>query len=146
MEPISSVVGTRFPGGTYRIDPVQNETVCRLLGARPAADGTAHAIYGYIATRCGCGFGVDEILAVADAKVEEGPMLASLDLDYRSALRVGETYRVSGEFTSLERKQGRRAGAFDLLQFELRLTAPGDDVVVACTQSWVLPRGNDEHA
>ena len=51
---------------------------------------------------------------------------------------------MSGEFTSLERKQGRRIGVFDLLQFELRLTAPGEGVAVACTQWSVLPRADVE--
>src|SRR5262245_36992145 len=140
MTALPEVAGKPFPGGAYRIDPAENETVCRLLGTAPAADGTAHAVYAYIATRVGCGYGVDEICAAAGATMEGGPMVGSLELEYRTPLRVGETYRVDGEFRSIERKQGRRAGVFDLLLFELRLTAPDGDVAVTATQSWVLPR------
>jgi hypothetical protein len=143
---LPDVVGRKFPGGSYTIDPEQNATVCRLLGTTPAPDGTAHPMYAYVATRVGCGFGVDEICAAADFKTEDGPMVGSLDLAYHEPLRVGETYAVGGEFTSIERKQGRRAGVFDLLEFELRLTAPDGTVTVTATQSWVLPRREADHA
>jgi hypothetical protein len=140
------VAGTSFPGGSYAIDPEQNATVCRLLGTTPATDGSAHPMFAYVATRVGCGFGVDEICAVADAKTEDGPMVGSLDLELHEPLRVAETYAVDGEFTSIERKEGRRAGIFDLLQFELRLTAPDGTRAVTATQSWVLPRRDVERA
>jgi hypothetical protein len=146
MSAAPEVAGKPFPGGNYRIDPDENVRVCQMLGVEPAADGTAHPMYGYVATRVGCGFGVEEICAAAEAKVEDGPMLATLDVDYRAPLRVGETYDVSGEFTSIERKQGRRAGVFDLLQFDLRLTGTDGEVAVVATQSWVLPRRDIEHA
>jgi hypothetical protein len=103
-------------------------------------------MYAYVATRVGCGLGVDEICAAADATTDDGPMVGSLALEYHEPLRVGETYAVDGEFVSIERKQGRRAGVFDLLLFELRLTAPDGAVAVTATQSWVLPRRNVAHA
>jgi hypothetical protein len=146
MSELPDVAGKPFPGGAYTIDPEENETVCRLLGTAPAPDGTAHPIYAYVATRVGCGFGVDEICAVAEATTEDGPMVGSLELEYHAPLRVGETYSVGGEFTSIDRKQGRRAGVFDLLLFELRLLAEDGTVAVTATQSWVLPRRNPADA
>jgi hypothetical protein len=140
MATLPKVARKPFPGGSYTIDPEQNAAVCRLLGATPAADGTAHPVYAYVATRVGCGLGVEEILAAADARAEDGPMVGSLELDFHVPLRVGTTYAVDGEFTSIERKHGRRAGVFDLLRFELRLTAPDGTPAVTATQSWVLPR------
>jgi len=137
---LASVVGTPFPGGLYTIDPEQNATVVRLLGGPGPADDEAHPAYGYIATRVGCGFGVDDILALVEATTADGPMVGSLDLDYRRPLRVGETYAVSGEVTSVVRKQGRKIGVFDLLAFELRLVDGNGDLALVCTQSWVLPR------
>lgn len=140
------IAGAPFPGGMYRVDPEQNRSVCRILGTEPSADGTAHPIYAFIATLVGCGLGVDDIVAVANAGIDEGPMLAALDIDYRIPLRVGESYAVSGVFIGIERKQGRRAGVFDLLQYELRLTAADGSVAVVCAQSQVLPRSDAERA
>jgi hypothetical protein len=142
----SSVVGTAFPGGTYRIDPDQNRAVCRLLGAGEPDGDAAHPAYAYIATRVGCGLGVEEILALVGATKEDGPMVGSLELDFEQPLLVGGTYTVSGEVTSVERKSGRRIGTFDLLGFELRLVDSAGDVAVVCTQSWVLPRRVDAPA
>ena len=144
--PAPAVAGVPFPGGTYTIEPDENATVCRLLGADPAADGSAHPIYGYIATRVGCGYGVEEILAVAEATTADGPMVGSLELDYRTPLRVGVSYEVAGEFTGAERKEGRRIGVFDLLEFELRLNAPDGTLALVCSQSWVLPRRGEAGA
>ena len=73
-------------------------------------------------------------------------MLASLQLAYSAPLRVEEMYAVSGAFTGLERKTGRRAGVFDLLSFELRLQAADGALAVVCTQAWVLPRRDVEPA
>jgi hypothetical protein len=145
MAAMPDVEGKRFPGGTYTIDPEQNETVCRLLGTTPAADGTAHPMYAYVATRVGCGLGVEEICAIAGAAAEDGPMIGSVEIDFREPLRVGQTYAVSGEFVSLTRKHGRRAGVFDLLSFELRLAAANGRVAVTASQSWVLPRRDMSH-
>jgi hypothetical protein len=138
--PLPDVAGVSFPGGEYTISAEEHARVCRLLGVSPTSDGAAHPVYGYIATRVGCGYGVEDILAVAGATADDGPMLASLRLDVRQPLLVDTTYAVSGEFTSIERKHGRRAGTFDLLAFDLRLTDPSGDVVLVATQSWVLPR------
>lgn len=142
MIELSGLPGREFPGGTYTITAKQDRMVRRLLGAEPSADGTAHPIYGYIATRVGCGLSVEDILAVAGAKPEDGPMVGTLELEFHSPLPVNTTYEVSGRFASIERKEGRRAGVFDLLRFELRLTAPRGEPAVTCTQSWILPRRN----
>ncbi len=137
---LPDVAGKPFPGGEYTIDREQNATVCRLLGTTPAADGSAHPMYAYVATRVGCGYGVEDICRVADASADDGPMVGSVALEYHAPLRIGETYGVEGNFLSIERKRGRRAGVFDLLWFELRLIAPDGTLTVTATQSWVLRR------
>jgi hypothetical protein len=139
---LPEVVDKPFPGGVYTINSEQNANVCRLLGTTAAPDGTAHPIFAYIATRVGCGLGVDEICAVADARTQDGPMVGSLELEFHRPLRVGETYTVTGEFKSIMRKHGRRAGVFDLLVFELRLSTTEGRVAVTATQSWVLPKAD----
>jgi hypothetical protein len=138
----SEIAGTPFPGGLYTLDPDENRTVCEILGADPAGDGSAHPIFGFIASLVGCGAGVEDIAAAGGATVEEGPMLATFDLDFCTPLRAGETYDVAGEFTGIERKHGRRAGTFDLLTFELRVTDANGSRAVTCVQSWILPRAS----
>lgn len=134
------VSGTRLPGGTFRITADENQLLCRSVGTKPAASGTAHPIFYYIATQVGMGLTVADLLKLCDFDVADGPLMTASNVTFNRELRVDETYRVEGEIVSLVRKPSRTFGAVDLLDFRLRLIGQDGKQDLECTNQWVLPR------
>lgn len=140
ISPPPNVRGFRLDGsGTYVITPEENAALCRSVGAEPASDGTAHPIYYFIATQLGTGPTVDEFLGACDFDVADGPMVLGTAVSFNQPLKVATPYSVKGEFISLTRKQSRRIGVMDLLDYRL-LLHDGDDVVLEVTNTLALPR------
>jgi hypothetical protein len=135
-----AVAGTRLPGGEYRISAEENRALCESLHTKPASDGLAHEIYSYIATQSGMGVSVDGLLAICEFDAADGPMLGSSNARYLSVLRTDETYRVSGEILSLTRKQSKKLGTMDVLEYRLTLSRASGESVLEVTNTWILPR------
>lgn len=140
--PAPDVAGTSLDGtGTYTIDPVENEELCRSTGVEPAADGSAHPIYYYLATQVAMGKTVAGVCETCEFDVDDGPMMGSSGVRFNGVLKVGETYRVTGEILSLVRKKSRKLGIMDVLTYRLRLhPAAGGEAVAETDNVWVLPR------
>lgn len=136
------VAGKQLPGGEYRISSDENRTLCEALLTQPANDGTAHEIYSYIATQSGMGVSVDGLLAICDFDAADGPMLGSSSSRYHSALKTDETYRVSGVILGLTRKQSKKLGVIDMLEYRLTLQRSSGEPVLEVTNTWILPRRN----
>lgn len=135
------VVGTSLSGTEpYIISAEENRALCKSINAEPAADGSAHPVYYYIATQVGMGQTVAGLCEVCDFDVEVGPMMAGSKVTFSSPLMTDQPYRVEGEITSIVRKQSRKLGVMDLMSYELRLTLPDGTPVLTTVNSWVLPR------
>ncbi len=115
--------------------------MCRLAGVAPAADGTAHPIFFYIATQVGMGMTVAGLCDACDFDVNKGPLMAANRVEFSGVLRVETPYHIRGEILSLTRKASRRLGVMDLLEFQLRLHTADGKSVLSTTNTWVLPRG-----
>lgn len=72
------------------------------------------------------------------ATAEEGPVFGEHRTTFHGPLQIGTTYDVHGSVVSVERKQGRTAGVFDLVGYELFLST--DRPVVTCYNSIIFPR------
>lgn len=132
--------GTALAGGSFTISAEENRRLEANLGAEPAADGTAHPLYAYLATQRGIGTSVSELLELAGFRLEDGPMLGSCELELRGPLRTGVRYAVSGTIVDIERKSGRRAGTFDLLTYREDLVDPEGQRAASATNTFVLRR------
>jgi hypothetical protein len=132
--------GTELPAGSFTITPEEQARLAEGLG-RDAPD-EAHAVWAYIATQRGIGIGIADLCALADFDVEDGPMLGSVELTYEGPIEIGVEYRVTGEVVGIERKQGRKAGTFDVMTFRERLLAPGGAEVATATNTFILPRSD----
>jgi hypothetical protein len=111
------------------------------VGVEPAADGTAHPIYYYIASQVAMGKTVAGVCETCLFDVNEGPMMGSSEVRFAKQLEVGEDYKVTGEILSLIRKKSRKLGVMDVLTYRLRLhPAEGGDAVLETDNVWVLPR------
>jgi hypothetical protein len=135
------VVGTSLAGSDpYTISAEQNRALCQSLKVSPAADGSAHPIYYYIATQVGMGSTVAGLCEICDFDVEVGPMMAGSKVNFSQPLMTDQPYNVGGKIISITRKPSRKLGLMDLMVYELTLSLPDGTVVLSTTNSWVLPR------
>lgn len=141
LPPAPQVAGASLDGTEpFTIDAGENERLCRSTGVEPAADGTAHPIYYYIATQVAMGKTVAGVCETCAFDVEDGPMMGSSGVRFTAPLRVGESYLVTGEILGLERKRSRKLGVMDVLTYRLRLHAADGARVLETDNVWVLPR------
>lgn len=139
--PAPDVAGTSLSGTTpYTISAEENRQLCATINAKPAADGSAHPIYYYIATQVGMGQTVAGLCAVCDFDVEVGPMMAGSKVVFSQPLMTDQPYHVTGSIRSIERKKSRKLGVMDLMVYDLSLSLPDGTPVLTTTNSWVLPR------
>jgi len=134
------IAGRTLPGGEYRITADENRRLCEALYTTPNPDGTAHAIYAYIATQSGMGVSVDGLLALCEFDAADGPMLGSSNTQYLQPIRTDVTYRIGGEILALARKSSRKLGTIDILEYRLSLDSPSGERIVDITNTWILPR------
>lgn len=141
LPPAPDVAGTSLDGTElFTISGAENAKLCRSVGAEPAGDGTAHPIYYYIATQVAMGKTVAGVCAACDFDVDDGPMMGSSGVRFATPLRVGESYKVTGEILSLIRKKSRKLGVMDVLTYRLRLHTLDGAQVLETDNVWVLPR------
>jgi len=141
QQELDAIVGRPFPGGTTTIEPYVSWLVNDVVCAPRTRTEIAHPIFVYLVATGAMGMTWDELFAACGATADDGPMFGEHETEINVPLRIGATYRVAGEFVSAVRKSGRRAGVFDIIGFELRLTEPDTDTVVAtCRNSIVFPR------
>jgi hypothetical protein len=107
----------------------------------PPDRAAAHPSVGYLLGLRGAGVTIEELFAWMDADADSGVMFGECELSFERALSPGAAYAVEGEIIAVERKVGRRAGAFDVLTFRLTLREDaGGAEVCASTNTWVFPR------
>jgi hypothetical protein len=141
LPPAPVVAGTSLNGTEpYIITEEQNAALCRSTGVEPAADGSAHPIYYYIATQVAMGKTVAGVCETCAFNVEDGPMMGSSGVTFSAPLLVGVPYRVTGEINGLVRKRSRKLGVMDVLDYTLRLHDEAGAAVLETTNVWVLPR------
>jgi hypothetical protein len=132
----TSLDGTRF----FTILAEENAALCHSTGVEPAANGSAHPIYYYIATQTAMGMSVAGLCKACEFNVEEGPMMGSSGVRFYEELLVGESYSVSGEILSLVRKRSKRLGLMDVLTYRLRLHKRDGTQVLVTENVWILPK------
>jgi hypothetical protein len=141
LPPAPAVAGLSLSGAsTYVISADENRVLCSTLEATPAADGSAHPVYFFIATQVGMGMTVAELCRACDFDVEDGPMIASSNVTFSRPLMTQQAYRVTGEIVSLTRKRSRTFGVMDSLTYVLRLALSDGTPVLETSNVWLLPR------
>lgn len=144
LPPVPDVAGLSLDGDGFMITAAENEALCRSLGTAPDASGEAHPIWSYVATQIGMGLSVAELCAACAFRVEDGPMILRSHLEAARPIMTDRHYRVFGEIIGVTRKQSRKLGAMDLLEYRLRLDDEVEGVICTVTNTWALPRGHDD--
>jgi hypothetical protein len=137
----SDVIGHRFPGGTTIVPTWMN----RLWGDAVAADADpapyVHPVLVYYAAVQGSGVTFQDIFDLMEAAGDSGIMVGEQRFEFTGPLEVDHEYEVQGGIVDVVRKEGRRAGVFDIATFELRVLEPGETGPLAVsTTSFVFPR------
>jgi hypothetical protein len=137
---LKKLIGYQFPGGSYTIEHYRNWLVNDVVGAEQRDDRLAHPMFCYFAALASMGLSLGDLFSLAGASADDGVMFGEAEIEIRRPLRVGETFEVSGEIITVDRKEGRKTGVFDVVGFELRLAEDGA-VVGVSRNSFVFPRG-----
>jgi hypothetical protein len=140
LDELEALRGRSFPGGTYTIEPYRHWLMNDAVGDVPSTSGAASPMEIYYGAMGGLGVTLDELFALAGATAADGPMFGEAEIEQHRPLQVGETYTVRGEFTDVVRKEGRRAGVFDIVTFRLELVGGDGEVAGVSTNSFVFPR------
>jgi acyl dehydratase len=141
LPPPPDVAGASLDGlAPFVISAAANRTVCETTGTVPDPDGVAHPIFSFIATQAGMGQSVAGLCALCQFDVAQGPLLGGTRVEFARALLVGQPYHVRGEIVGLTRKQSRKLGLMDVLEYRLRLVLPEGEPVLVVTNTWMLPR------
>lgn len=138
----ADVRGLPLAAGRITIPDSERSELAAVLGSDPPSRGL-HPLHAYIAMQRGIGVSIAELCALADFRMEDGPMMGSLSLEILGDLDSDCEYRVEGEVVDLVRKEGRRF-PFDLLTYRERLIDAGGAVVAQATNTFVLPRIPEE--
>lgn len=142
MDDYSALVGFRFPGGDYRIQPYRHWLACDAIGADPRAfSDTAHPLFVYYAAIGGMGMSLESLFELCGAGPDTPqPMLGETSLELERPLSIDDTYRVSGTITDVRRRSGQRAGLMDLITAVFELSGPDGQEQARCSIVFVFPR------
>jgi hypothetical protein len=137
----SHVIGHRFPGGTTVVPAWMNRLWGDAVGAEDDPAPHVHPVLVYYAAVQGSGITFQDIFDLLEADGDSGIMVGEQRFEFARPLEVGKEYAVEGGITDVVRKEGKRAGVFDIATFELRVLEPGtSEPVAVSTTSFVFPR------
>lgn len=134
------VAGRAFPGGTYDLPAHEGWLWTDAVQGTPTLEGPLTPGIAYMVGLHGGGAGIQDIMDLLEVASDAGVMMAGVDMEVFRPLLPGERYAVTGEVLSSVRKQGRKAGSFDLVDFVHRLTDAGGERVADVRHTWVIPR------
>lgn len=135
------LVGMTLNGGPVCVPLHEQAIGHRALACTAIDDDTLHPVWATLLGLRGMELSFDELFDLAEATVEEGIYFGEAGVELHQDLVAGSTYEVSGRVVDLIRRQGKKAGTFDILTFELDMTAAGGELAATATNSFIFVRG-----
>ncbi len=130
---------TELPGGTFTLTAQARRGFAGAVLGDPEADPSVDALWIFTSGLHGMGMDLTEVFAsVGCSMTEDGPMLGGIEFELTRPIEVDRTYEASGAILGVERKTGRRTGAFDLMRVRVALADDQGEAAVATT-TYVLP-------
>lgn len=133
-------VGHQLPGGAFEVAEYERWLSHDAMLAPPLPPGVLHPVWILLGVLRGMGVSIEELVAIADARPDDGVLFGETTLRQERPLRTGVRYAVAGQVTGLTRRTGRRAGTMDLLTFELSVSEPGGALAAVSAQTFVILR------
>jgi hypothetical protein len=130
---------TELPPGTFVLTESERRRFAGAVLGDPDADPSVDALWIFTSGLPGMGIDLAEVFAsVGCSMTEDGPMLGGTEFEIHRPIAVDVPYRATGRILGVERKTGRRAGAFDLLRLRVALADEQGEAATATT-TYVLP-------
>jgi hypothetical protein len=130
---------TELPGGTFTLTADARRRFAGAVLGDPDADPSVDALWIFTSGLHGMGMDLTEVFASAGCSmVEDGPMLGGIDFELTRPIEVDRAYRATGAILGIERKTGRRTGAFDLMRMRVALSDEQGEAAAATT-TYILP-------
>ena len=85
------------------------------MQAPPLPAGVLHPAWIVLGALRGMGITLDELIELAGATPDDGVVFGETDYEQHDLLRSDTPYAVRGAVTSVTRREGKRAGAFDVV-------------------------------
>jgi hypothetical protein len=117
-----------LPGGTFTIPEGGPERLDAIVG------GDSGPLWAFMVATGGLGVSIEELFALFDCTMADGPMLGEWACEYHAGFEAGETYTVRAEIVDQQAKEGR-SGRFDLVRMEAEIEG-----VATCRFTYVVPR------
>jgi acyl dehydratase len=136
------LAGTRLPQGAFTIDPEAHRVFTDAVFAGPWEGEVAHPMFLHLVAHIGKGMPLKDFFELIGTELESGVTFGQGELRFVAPLRIGTTYRVETEIVGVERKRGRRRGAFDIVTCRSNVY-DGDTLVGVSEESYVVP-SNEE--
>lgn len=136
------LIGHEFPGGEFSVEEHERWLSHEAMKSPPIKPPLLHPVWVLLGSLRGMGMTIEELVALADVS-PDGVLFGETELEQLEPLRTGVRYAVSGRIVSLERRQGKRAGTFDVLAFRMEISGTGDDegrLAASSTQSFLIMR------
>ena len=141
FEEMQAIVGTPFPGGTYTVERWENVALHDVVEHPLDPTGIVHPIGLFHVPLAAAGWTYREIFEICRAESDEAVRAGEYTWVLAAPMREGVAYDVSGEFTEVERKRGKRASVFDKVTFRLGLVEHESGRLAAeVTNSWLFLR------
>jgi hypothetical protein len=141
IEEMTKLVGHSFPGGVFSIEYWENFLIHDVMLMDRFEDGTAHPLYLFHAPLAGLGVKIKDIFTLCQAESDEAVRAGEYFWEMPTPLMEGQTYRMSGVITGVERKSGKRSGLMDIVTFVVDITNEATGAVDArVTNSWIFLR------
>ncbi len=143
----SDLLDRVIPDGTYSLTAERHRRLLQHTyadedGFASDVGAPAHPIFNHLVTHIGKGWTFDEFLVQAGATHDAGVVFGGGTWQIAQPLRVGAEYRVRAHVSSVERKTGRRAGTFDVIELTHEVEpadAPGEHLL-RTTETFIVPR------
>ena len=135
-EAMRSLVGHRFPGGSYRIEHWENFLLSDATGAEPLPERLAHPAHLFHVAINGVGTSITELFELAGCRLGAPVSIDYYDWRIHQPLREDATYSLAGGISAYEREARGRSTTIDSFTYEIELDDAGGDRVADVAFRW----------
>ncbi len=137
---LESLVGHRFPGGTYTIERWESYLLTDCTGRDQLDGDLVHPIALFHVPILGAGTSIGELFELAQVEGAGSVGLDGYDWEYFVPLRAGVEYRFEGGVVAAERHDQDGHRPHDTFVFSIDVTAPDGSPAARITNYWRLHR------
>ena len=117
-----------LPGGTFTIPEDGPRRLDAIVG------GDTGPLWAFMVATGGLGVTIEELFALFDCTMADGPMLGEFAVEYEGEFEAGRSYDVRAEIVDQRSKEGR-SGRFDLVRMDAVIEG-----TATCHFTYVVPR------